>query len=122
MEEDYKKRELDSKFQYLEDKMKEKHEDIMNALNDIKEAVSGVSKKQDYTNGKVAKHEIWMRAFWWFFGFIGALIVLSIPLFKYVILNEIHNASESAVNDAFDTRFSNIEVIEWNYNIHTQSL
>lgn len=124
MEENYKNREIDQMFKTLENKMEEKHNDLLENMGKLDGKMDKLLTGQSYTNGKVMKHDIWGKAFWWFFGFIGTLIILSVPIFKYILLTEIHKTSQEAVKDtlseelepaitsALQVMFSEVEVVK----------
>lgn len=92
-------RELKIMFDNLEEKMDEKHNDIMSALKGIDEKVTENVKQATLTNGKVAKLYWWKNGFVWAMGAVWTLILLGVPLgymvLRYVVLNEIHKTVAS---------------------------
>lgn len=94
----------------LEEKMEEKHQDIMSVLSDIKSDVKETKEQTIKTNGRVSKLEWWRNSFLWALGALWTLLLISFPILRWIVQSEIHQSVNVAVQDAFDNRFSSIEI------------
>lgn len=91
----------------LENKMLEKHNDVMGTLKIIEEKVTENVKQATATNEKVAQLQWWKNGFVRAMGGLWTLILIGVPLgymiLRYVVLNEI--------KITVDTQFKNFQGI-----------
>jgi len=106
-EQDYTKRELDTKFEHHEEKMQEGFKDIMSSIEHLKtEHLAPILAQTKLTNGRVngletreAERKGTTRMLWAMSGFIATVLIAYLSWLGLQVIN-IHQEVQKAVTDA----------------------
>lgn len=87
------------------------HDELMKRMDKQDKSLQRIEEQFPLFKERVDKHDWWIRVFYWALGIILAALVAGFPFLRWAIQQDIANATNQAVNDAFNTRFSKVEVI-----------
>lgn len=77
-------------------------------LRDQNAVLKEISKKLDYTNGKVRNHDFWIRAVKWGAGIIATIVVMVMPFAIKLLSERIAVEVEKKVSDGIEERVEEI--------------
>lgn len=84
----------------LEEKQVEKHRDIMESLREIKFDVKETMNQAKATNGRVNRHDMYFKIFWWSLGALGSFTLFSFPYLRQIVQIETRDSVNAAVSSA----------------------
>ena len=106
--------ELKIMFDNLEEKMEEKHHDVMDALSKIDSKMTQVAEQSTNTSGQVTQLFSDKKTFLWIVGALWTVILIGVPIgyaiLRYIALNEIRNSSAQAVHEEWSKILSEYDI------------
>lgn len=101
----YSKRELDDKFKNIDILIREKHDDQMIKIGDLKVSLNQVVEQTTKTNGRVNKQEQWRYTM---VGAIGVLTLIIVPIMGWGLYTLVN--IQSTITDSVNAALSSYNV------------